>query len=282
MKASNALNRPVAGLVAAAILVGCGWLWWLCRHDSSIPFLPDGGPAEWIVYPKPPDAIPHSAMPFWAVFRRSFTLTAAPATAKLSVRVFKQGMVRINGRPVDSLPLREQDWKSRRTREVAKFLQAGENEISVTVSNSLGPPALWLSLDGDALALHSDPDWQVSLVGAAEQKAVLASEPPAIRPGNHFFGRELMINSLRRTWPDLLLILLISAIVIGGGNRFLRSKSATHPNGASGAPAVDRLAVAPLAVLSGDHPFVDCPVWQQLAANRGAVRLRSGRSPGIH
>ena len=111
--------------------------------------------------------------------------------------------------------------------------KAGENEISVTVSNSLGPPALWLSLKWDALALRSDPDWQVSLVGAAWQKAVLASEPPAIRPGNQLFGRELMINSLRRTWPGLLLILLISAMVIGGGSRFLRPKSAAGAGSAS-------------------------------------------------
>ena len=80
-------------------------------------------------------------------------------------------------------------------------------------------------------------------MGAAWQKAVLASEPPAIRPGNQLFGRELMLDSLRRTWPGLLLILLISAVVIGGGDRFLRPKS---PAGAQG---VDRLAVAPVAVL---------------------------------
>jgi tetratricopeptide (TPR) repeat protein len=249
MKASNALNRPIVGLIAAAILLGSGWLWWLCRYDNGIPFLPAAGSAEWIVYPKPPDTTPHGAMPFWAVFRRSFTLTSAPATAKLSVRVFKQGMVRINGRVVDNFLLRGQDWKTCHTSDVTKFLQGGENEISVTVSNSLGPPALWLSLKGDTLALCSDPEWQVSLVGAAQQKAVLASQPPAIRPGNHLFGRELMIDSLRRTWPGLLLILLVSVVVIGGSNRFLRSKSATNPDCASRAEGVDYLAVAPLAVL---------------------------------
>ena len=157
--------------------------------------------------------------------------------------------MRINGKPVDDLPLREQDWKNCRTRDVAQFLQAGENVISVTVSNSLGPPALWLSLTGNRLALRSDPEWQVSLVGAAEQQAVRASEPPAIRPGNRLFGRELVINSLRVTWPELLLILLISTVVIGGSNRFLRSQRATCPDGASGAAAVDCFAVAPLVVL---------------------------------
>jgi len=249
MKASSAFSRPIAALIAAAILLGSGWLWWLCRLDSSIPFLPAGGSAEWIVYPIPPDTTPHGAVPFWAVFRRTFTLTAVPATAELSVRVFKQGTVRINGRVVDKLVLDGQDWKRRHTSEVAAFLHAGENELSVTVSNSLGPPALWLSLTGDRLALDSGPDWQVSLVGAVEQKAALASEPPAIRPGNHLFGRERMLDSLGRTWPGLLLILLVSVAVTGGGSRFLRPKGGAGPDRAPGAEGVDRLAVAPLAVL---------------------------------
>jgi tetratricopeptide (TPR) repeat protein len=132
---------------------------------------------------------------------------------------------------------------------VAGFLKAGENEISVTVSNSLGPPALWLSLKWDKQALGSDPEWQVSLVGAAWQKAVLAAEPSAVRPGNPLFGRELVINSLRKTWPTLLLILLVSAIAIGGSNRFLRLTSAASPDGAARAAGDHRVAVAPLAVL---------------------------------
>ncbi len=246
MKPSSPLNRRVAGLVAAAVLLGSGYVWWLCRHDSSIPFLPEAGSAEWIVYPKPPDTTPHLAMPIWAAFHRSFTLTTAPATARLSVRAFKQGAVRINGRLVESALLSKQDWKARQRLDVAAFLRAGENEISVTVTNSLGPPALWLSLKADTLALNSDRDWQVSLVGAAWQKAVLASEPPAIRPGNQLYGRELMSDSLRRAWPGLLLILLLSVAAFGGGRQWLRPKGIPGPGSAAG---VDRLAVAPLLVL---------------------------------
>ena len=146
---NRSLNRPIAWLIAGAVLLGSGWVWWLCHCDSSIPFLPGGGRAEWIVYPRPLDTARHSALPFWAEFHRSFMLAAAPPRATLLVRAFKQGTVRINGQLVDRLPLRESDWKTPRTSEVAKHLKTGENEISVTVSNSLGPPALWLSLTGD-------------------------------------------------------------------------------------------------------------------------------------
>jgi tetratricopeptide (TPR) repeat protein len=250
MKANNAPSRALAGLMAVAILLGSGWLWWLCRHDSSVPFLPDGGLAQWIVYPKPPDTTPRRVLPIWAVFRRSFTLTAAPATAQLSLRAFQHGEVRINGRVVDQMLLDGRDWKSLRTTDVVTFLKAGENEISVTVSNSLGPPALWLSLTADTLVLNSDPDWQVSLVGAAEQKAVLASATPAVRPGNQLFGRELMVDSLRRAWPALLLILLASVVVGGGCGRFLPRTAAVVPGNAPVPEGSGRLEFAPLAVLA--------------------------------
>ena len=251
MKAHSAVNRPVAALMAAAILVGSGWLWWLCRHDCSIPFLPGGGSAEWILYPKPPDAHMHKAMPVWAVFQQSFTLAAIPARADLTVRAFKEGVVRINGRAVDDLVLREQDWKSAQTLGVQRLLQVGTNQISVTVTNSLGPPALWLSLRGGGLAVSSDVDWLVSLVGAAEQKAVRASEPPAIRPGNDLFGRERSIGSLGRAWPALLLIVLGSVGAVIGGKWFLRSRGAALTDGVARAKRLDYLALAPVIVLGG-------------------------------
>src|SRR5439155_21912992 len=130
-------------------------------------------------------------------FRRSFHLKAAPAVAKLFARTFKQGAVRINGQPADALTFTGEDWKKKRTASVARLLRAGQNEISVTVSNSFGPPALWLALELDHSVLRSDRDWQASLLGAAWQKAALASEPPAIRPGNYLFGREQVKDSLR-------------------------------------------------------------------------------------
>ena len=110
--------------------------------------------------------------------------------------------MRINGHVLEELVLDRPDWKTRRTSEVAKFLKAGENEISVTVYQfTRARPRSGFRLEGGALTLHSGSDWQVSLVGAVWQKAALASEPPAIRRGNPLFGRERMLDSLRRTWP---------------------------------------------------------------------------------
>jgi hypothetical protein len=183
MKASKGARRATTVLLAGAILICAAWVWWLCRHDSRIPFLPADTAAQWVLYPKPPDANPHNAMPIWATFRQTFTLASVPAKATLATRAFREGVVSINGHRLEQLVLDSQDWKQRHQMEVAAFLRAGENEISVTITNSLGPPALWLALAGEGVALRSGPEWRVSLFGAAEQPAILASAPPRSGPG---------------------------------------------------------------------------------------------------
>jgi tetratricopeptide (TPR) repeat protein len=223
-KVNKPFHRPLLLLIAAAILLGGAWVWHLCRHDGGIPFLPADSAAEWIIYPRPQDTARHSAVPFWATFHRSFNLAAVPATATLSARAFREGEVRINGRRVAEAGLQQaQDWKRRHTSEVAKLLRAGTNVISVVVTNAQGPPALWLWLAAEGVALKSDSDWQVSLVGAQPQKAALASEPIVVRPGSPLYGRERMSDSLRRTWPVLLAILLTAAVGVGASRRFLRA-----------------------------------------------------------
>ena len=216
MRAIRAFNSRAAAVVLAGILICGGWLWWASRHDNSIPFLPQAGPAAWIVYPKPPDTTKHSAMQCSAVFRRSFTVTHVPSTVMLSVRAFRQGSVAINAQMLDELHLSRRDWKHARRLDVAKYLRPGDNEISVTVSNLLGPPALSLALQGDSVSVLTDQKWEASLLGAIWQPAVLARDLPVIRPGNLLFGQETTAASLRRTWPSLLIILLISVIVTAG------------------------------------------------------------------
>src|SRR5882762_4255803 len=93
-------SRRIALLVMAGVFIGLGWLWWLCRHDGIIPFLPSPASSQWILYPTPPQTTPHRKAVVSAVFRRAFTLTAPSSTAKLSVRVFKSGALSLNGQPV--------------------------------------------------------------------------------------------------------------------------------------------------------------------------------------
>ena len=108
MKASSALDSRAVALAVAAVLIGGGWFWRQARQDSSVPFLSDEGPAEWIVYPKPPDTTPHRAMHCWAVFKRSFNLAKTPSKATLTVRAFREGTMTINGQSVEGLPAQRQ------------------------------------------------------------------------------------------------------------------------------------------------------------------------------
>jgi tetratricopeptide (TPR) repeat protein len=205
---TSAPQRRAVAVIAAGVLICAGYFWWLAWQDDSTPFLPAASPAQWIVYPKPPDTRPHGAMQSWAIFRRSFTVANVPSTVKLSVLAFRQGLVVINGHTLDDLQLSDRDWKHAHPLDVAEFLQPGQNEISVTISNRLGPPALSLSLQGDSWKLLTDEQWKVSLLGAVWEPAMLASKPPVIQPGNPLYGLETMAQSLSATWVTLLIILL--------------------------------------------------------------------------
>ena len=70
-------------VMVAILLLGslatAGGFWWLCTRNNEIAFLPRKPGAEWIVYPKPPDATQHNAVPVRAVFRTSSRWTRHPA-----------------------------------------------------------------------------------------------------------------------------------------------------------------------------------------------------------
>lgn len=203
-------------LVIAGVLLAVGSLWWLCDGDSKIPFLPSSGRAEWIVCPMAPDAVEHDAAKVFAQFRRTVRLEETHAGARLRVRAFREGLVSINGRVVNEIELGEHDWKRIRKSDVSKYLKPGENEILVTVTNSLGPPALWVELKvGDDL-WASDLDWEVSMLSGSWQKVTWASEPPKILPGNPLFGRERVKDSLRRCWPNVVMIILVAVAAMAG------------------------------------------------------------------
>ncbi|PYJ03138.1 MAG: hypothetical protein DME25_13280 [Verrucomicrobia bacterium] len=63
--------------------------------------------------------------------------------------------------------------------------------------------------------VRTDREWEVSLVTGTWQKAAVASDRPAVRPGNSLFGRERMNDSLRRVWPGLVVIVLVAVGIVG-------------------------------------------------------------------
>ena len=194
----------------AVALVGLGWFAW--RSPSSRLLAPDGA-AEWILYPTSPQAATfafryeqHSA------FRRAFELAEAPARARLRVCAFRGCSVELNGRSID-LPASER-WNEVRTCDVAAQLRAGANEIRAVVANDVGPPALWLSLEGPGWSVVSDDRWSASLDGAAERSAHPADQPLPIERGSGAAGGNRTLESLPACLPALLFFAALSAGVL--------------------------------------------------------------------
>jgi len=172
------MYRKFALCAALSIFLTVALLMWrMCDRDGSVIFLQQQRSADWILYPKPVVPYRQAVAELPAEFRRDFRLERVPGTAKLSVRACKRFLVSINGKAVQ-VHTPAVGWKQPQPLEVASYLRAGENTISILVFNDVAPPALWAALVGDGLSLNTDGSWQVSYAGAVWRPARLASKPP--------------------------------------------------------------------------------------------------------
>jgi 4-amino-4-deoxy-L-arabinose transferase-like glycosyltransferase len=194
------------------ILVAGAAFWWLADRSDSIAFLPSKKGAEWIVYPSPAESDRQRTVPLTTTFRTTLRLGEKPSKAELRFRAFKTAGLMINGHPA-SFHGADSDWKTARIAEVGDLLVTGTNKLAIEVTNSLGPPALWLRLELADTTLGTDETWEASLAGAAWQKAVPARRPPAAGVENPLFTSEHLLASLKTVWP-LLLVFLVAALLL--------------------------------------------------------------------
>ena len=182
--------------VPAFALAGLAWFAW---HGSQSRFLPPDAAADWIHYPVPPQ-VSSLAVRYeqHSIFRRTFELTELPASAWLRVRAFQDCSVTLNGQPVDLPPV--DHWNQVRAAALSEQLRVGTNELRVVVVNDVGPPVLWLALEGPGCLLRSDERWNVSLDGATECFAVRAGQGPPLPSRQRRGGRP----SARRILAGLL------------------------------------------------------------------------------
>jgi tetratricopeptide (TPR) repeat protein len=190
--------------VAALLLLA-----WNCAFNPSVPFLAPG-PGPWIVFPLPPYARPYSGCELAGAFRGTFVLPEKPGAARLSWRCFTNGEVRVNGTVVPPSGSAAGNWKCASQRDIGPLLRQGTNEISVLVTNRLGPPALSLELRADNLLLTSDETWEVSVSGSDWRPARAASATPRPGKGNDLSLLETTRGAWRRCWPWLCLCAVIS------------------------------------------------------------------------
>lgn len=245
-------------LLALGALAGVVMLWRLTVRNPAIPFLIYQQPAEWIIYPKPPDGSAVSAVEMNSVFRQTFVLGQPASRANLSVRALRRMAISINGAAVDVSRCPKENWRTICEFDVAELLHAGTNEIAVTVFNSNGPPAVWLALEAGDLKLNSGTDWEASLEGAAWRKAQLASQPPAMEKGNGLLVGQNALASLVNQLPLLLVFAAVSAVIIFGGSWYFGRRKTGNP---PGAPA--EKSTAPVVVVLG----VIAVIWLALFLN---------------
>ena len=218
-------------LLAALAVAGLGTLGWLCDTSPKLAFLPARAPAEWIVYPNPPDSMPHVGIAdSSAVFRRDFRLEAAPSEASLTLCAFHRiAGVSVNGRAISPLPVAPWNWKEPVELNLAGALRPGDNRLAITVENINAPPALWAVLRTGTPEVCSDATWEVSWAGAVWRPAWLARNPGPAGVGNPNIAGEQPLQSLRLVWPALGLMALVVAGVLLAMRRCLRLSSATAP-----------------------------------------------------
>jgi len=218
------MKKNTQATVLLVLLLGLaavlGDLYWMCRYSDTVAFLSKRAGVEWILYPSLPQTGTRKPIPVEATFEYNFTLDEPPAGAVLSICAFRSFVLSVNGQ--GAAIAQPKSWKLISTQDIAGLLHQGSNNITVCVTNSLGPPALWLHLQAGSLSMGTDTGWKVSQGGAEWQDAIPAAQPPAPTSASTFFGGEKTGDSIARVWPVLLLFLAISLGAVLLANRRLK------------------------------------------------------------
>ena len=228
MLPSNLL-RPIliiSGLIACLVLLGYGW--WLCECDQTNAFLPIHTGAKWIVDPIAPENRARRLALRSATYRKEFVVDVQASDAVLSICAFKCASVTVNGKDLLVVDGKDQNWKLATSVSVASLLKIGTNVISAHVTNSNGPPALWLRLQLGKSSVASDESWVVSTAGAVWQAAACASGPVVLPSWSPMCDTSRTSDSVRRVWPALALFTCVSlAVFLGVLNPANRRASAS-------------------------------------------------------
>ncbi len=212
-------------ILLLGLIIPLGEFYWMCGHDEKIAFLSEKPGAEWIIYPDQPNAGLQKAIPREATFQCVFKLDEAPQKASLSLCAFKSYALFLNGQSCGNQPA--QNWKSTSTFDVTGLLRDSTNEITVWVTNSLGPPALWLHFQAGQFALGTDTNWMVLRAGAGWLNTIPASQLPPIPRLGAFYANEKTGDSLMHTWFLPVIFCIISLVLVFALGHWLRSHSSS-------------------------------------------------------
>jgi hypothetical protein len=219
------LRRLAAFTAVCLLLLGGAKIWRLCERDAAVAFLPARAGAAWILDDCPPDGYISWSAPKRTVFKHQFFL-AAPAVAEISLCAFRAASVEVNGKDISALALDGKNWKLPVTASAGLPLPAGTNEIIVTVTNVLGPPAVWLRLQAGNFSLGTDESWLASPVSRHWLNARRADEPPTLPEWSQIKDHSNLTATLRRVGLGLPVMILAAL----GTVIFARNKIRQNPD----------------------------------------------------
>ncbi len=198
-------------LVCVGAVSALGWFWWSSTGRPDVDSLPGMAPAEWIIYPSGPEGVLHPRIEMSTAFQRSFKLDAVPSRAVLRVAALHRYELSINNNTINLPTQRNGSWKEPDVFEIAPQLSKGSNQIVVTVFNTNGPPALWLSVETPGLMLNSDEGWETSYAGATWKPAWLARKPRVALKGSTLYDGDAPFARVGNQWWVLLVFGALSA-----------------------------------------------------------------------
>ncbi len=182
--------------------------------SPDIPFLPGNPNAEWVRYPQPPGAM---IKPNYlnSVFSKEFGFTPSGSRVLLEIRAFKHWRLFINGEEIlangDSA-----NWKKIKTIDITHYLKAGHNnDIAVMVSNSFGPPLLWLYVHGILPEIKTDGTWISASGSSPYLPASLADDT---RMYSASFQADTPWESVLKKYPELILFFILSISIFFMGS----------------------------------------------------------------
>lgn len=188
----------------------------IARLDPDVPFLLREPGARWITLPGLDPGIrvvPADGSRSGATFRRQFTLREVPERARLRVRAMRTLSLRVNGAEV---PLDGPCSKRACEADVSDRLARGANRIEAQVIHRIGPPLLWLRLEGPEPAIASGEGWTVQPDDGPPAAAQPAEDARAPEPDAPVASP---LEGLARRAPLLLVAFALgaAAFAIGRG-----------------------------------------------------------------
>ena len=215
------LTRPSITIVIALLLGPAAFLFFQCYYSPDVPFIFNHSNAAWIMYPSPV-FIFKRGYTAEAHFSKEFTIDQNPeGKVFVQLKAFREVKLYVNEIPVFPAFLQQKNWKKETSIQVSQFIKKGTNFIRAEVQNPMGPPLLWLKVEGLKNSIFTDESWKVQIESGPSVQAILADDT-RIDPDSRTVPTAYQSFSKKRT--AIFLIFLASIGVWGIGRFFFQGK----------------------------------------------------------